>query len=211
MQFGHSSLQNLGWFGGTVSTFFSGEHNLTLCNERYKTFGCEPNYIYIIDVFYGRDNNLICQPGSHSYCSSNKTENIIRQKCDGKSVCDVSVYPVVLQGSNCGYANPYLRLRYKCRKSELSVTTANPSSVNLRKTDSSSITVTELYITTATTSAGTISKTDTSSITVTGKTSEKNIISIYWKIYMLSCGAVLLVLISIAIFRLKPCRKKKPA
>lgn len=29
---------------------------------------------------------------------------------------------------------------------------------------------------------------------------------------MLSCGAVLLVLISIAIFRLKPCRKKmKPA
>ncbi|CAG2241085.1 unnamed protein product [Mytilus edulis] len=163
------------------------EQNLTLCNERYKTLGCEPNYIYIIDVFYGRDNNLIYQPRSHSYCSSNKTENIIRQKCDGKSVCDVSVYPVVLQGSNCGYANPYLRLRYKCRKSELSVTTANPSSVNLRKTDSSSI-------------------------TVTGKTSEKNIISIYWKIYMLSCGAVLLVLISIAIFRLKPCRKKmKPA
>lgn len=96
---------------------FSGHHNLTLCNERYKTLGCEPNYIYIIDVFYGRDNNLKCQPGSHSYCSSNKTENIIRQKCDGKSVCDVSVYPVVLQGSNCGYANPYLRLRYKCRKS----------------------------------------------------------------------------------------------
>lgn len=56
-------------------------------------------------------------PGSHSYYLSNKTENIIRQKCDGKSVCDVSVYPVVLQGSNCRYANPYLRLRYKCRKS----------------------------------------------------------------------------------------------
>ncbi|XP_063402077.1 uncharacterized protein LOC134686335 [Mytilus trossulus] len=184
------------------------QHIRTLCNGRYKTLGCEPNFIYITDVFYGRDNHLICHPGSHSYCSSNKTENIIRQKCDGKSVCYVSVYPTVLQGSNCIYANPYLRISYKCRNSDDSLTTAFASDGNTSKADATSanIAVTGQIITTR---DGMVDGKTMQSIK--GETSETNSISIYFKISMVTCGAVFIILIAVAIFLFAQCRKRKQA
>ncbi|CAC5376223.1 unnamed protein product [Mytilus coruscus] len=153
------------------------QHMLTLCNGRYVTLGCEPNFINITDVFYGRDDNLICQPGSHSYCSSNKTDNIIRQKCDGKSVCYVSVYPGVLKGSNCRYANPYLRIHYKCGKSEVSVTTAFSSDGTTSKTDTTSINITATGNITTTRDGMTMEG-------IQGETSETDSISIYFIISM---------------------------
>ncbi|VDI29867.1 Hypothetical predicted protein [Mytilus galloprovincialis] len=203
---------------------FGTQHIRTLCNGRYETLGCEPNFIYITDVFYGRDTSLICQPGSHSYCSSNKTENIIRHKCDGKSVCYVSVYPGVLQDSNCRYANPYLRIHYKCGKSEVFVTTSSASDGNTSKTDATSINVAV---------TGHINTTGDGMVDgmvdgivdgvvdgmvdgmtmqgIKGETSETNSISIYFKISMVSCGAVFIILIAIAVFLFVPCRKRKQA
>lgn len=92
--------------------FFKG--NETVCENDKMTLTCQTGIIFIEKAMYGRtEDERVCPHVSilNTNCTSTKSENIVKETCNGKSEC---IIPVKFNDDPCPNTYKYLEVTFIC-------------------------------------------------------------------------------------------------
>ncbi|XP_074538261.1 L-rhamnose-binding lectin SML-like [Halichoeres trimaculatus] len=111
-----------------VSTF-----TVTTCEGNYvHRLSCDTGVIRVQTALYGRADSVTCSEDQAPHKTSNRdcslvgAADVIRRRCDGKAVCELSVNEVSGSGSDpCRGTYKYLQTNYICRPAFRHVTCEN--------------------------------------------------------------------------------------
>uniref|UniRef100_A0A8C8DX76 SUEL-type lectin domain-containing protein n=1 Tax=Oryzias sinensis TaxID=183150 RepID=A0A8C8DX76_9TELE len=80
---------------------------------------CEDGVISVQSALYGRTNNVICSEGrppqefNNTGCSQSGTGNFVKNRCNGKKVCEISTNDVI-SPDPCFGTYKYLQTNFTC-------------------------------------------------------------------------------------------------
>lgn len=85
-----------------------------MCENYEMTLTCQTGIIFIEKAIYGRtEDERVCPHKNilNTNCTSTKSENIVKEQCNGKSECNI---PVKFNDDPCPNTYKYLEVTFIC-------------------------------------------------------------------------------------------------
>ena len=88
-----------------------------ICEHEKGIISCQNGKrIDVLNATYGRLNRDTCNKGvtDNINCHSEKSLQIVQEKCNGQTSCELLVNNTVFGGDPCVKTNKYLNVKYRC-------------------------------------------------------------------------------------------------